>query len=67
MCGIFTKPLGPRQTGKTTMLRSLAAKENKDHEYVSLDDIATCDAVLCMTDKLAAFDRNNLIVPIWAI
>ena len=49
------------------MLRSLATKENNGHEYVSLDDIATCDAVLCMTDKLAAFDRNNLIVPIWAI
>ena len=24
-------------------------------------------AVLCMTDKLGAFDSNNLIVPIWMI
>lgn len=24
-------------------------------------------AVLCMSDKLSAFDRNNLIVPIWMI
>lgn len=42
------------------MLRSLAAKENKDHEYVSLDDLATCDAVLCMTDKFAAKDQYKL-------
>ena len=24
-------------------------------------------AVLCMADKLSAFDRDNLIVPIWMI
>ena len=24
-------------------------------------------AVLCMSDQLGAFDRNNLIVPIWVI
>lgn len=30
---------GPRQAGKTTMLRSLAEKENIDREYVSLDDL----------------------------
>ncbi|MEG0835469.1 MAG: ATPase, partial [Christensenellaceae bacterium] len=24
-------------------------------------------AVLCTTDRLAAFDRDNLIVPIWGI
>lgn len=34
---------GPRQSGKTTMLRSLAEKENKGREYVSLDDLATRD------------------------
>lgn len=34
---------GPRQSGKTTMLRSLADKENKGREYVSLDDLATRD------------------------
>ena len=34
---------GPRQAGKTTMLRSLAEKENKGREYVSLDDLATRD------------------------
>lgn len=34
---------GPRQVGKTTMLRRLAEKENKGREYVSLDDIATRD------------------------
>lgn len=34
---------GPRQAGKTTMLRSLAARENKGREYVSLDDLATRD------------------------
>lgn len=30
---------GPRQSGKTTMLKSLAEKENIDREYVSLDDL----------------------------
>ena len=30
---------GPRQAGKTTMLRSLAKKENIGREYVSLDDL----------------------------
>ena len=34
---------GPRQAGKTTMLRSLAEKENKGRKYVSLDDLATRD------------------------
>ena len=34
---------GPRQSGKTTMLRSLAEKENKGREYVSLDDLTTRD------------------------
>ena len=34
---------GPRQAGKTTMLRSLAEKENKGREYVSLDDLSTRD------------------------
>ena len=30
---------GPRQAGKTTMLRELAAKENIGRKYVSLDDL----------------------------
>ena len=30
---------GPRQSGKTTMLRKLAEKENIGREYVSLDDL----------------------------
>ncbi len=30
---------GPRQSGKTTMLKSLAEKENIEREYVSLDDL----------------------------
>lgn len=34
---------GPRQSGKTTMLRSLAEKENIGREYVSLDDLSTRD------------------------
>lgn len=34
---------GPRQSGKTTMLRSLAEKEDKGREYVSLDDLTTRD------------------------
>lgn len=34
---------GPRQAGKTTMLRSLAVKENIGREYVSLDDLNTRD------------------------
>lgn len=34
---------GPRQAGKTTMLRSLAEKENIGREYVSLDDLAVRD------------------------
>ena len=32
--------LGPRQAGKTTMLRKLAEKENIGRKYVSLDDLA---------------------------
>lgn len=34
---------GPRQAGKTTMLRSLAEKENIGREYVTLDDLNTRD------------------------
>lgn len=34
---------GPRQAGKTTMLRTLAEKEAIGREYVSLDDLATRD------------------------
>lgn len=34
---------GPRQSGKTTMLRSLAEKENIGREYVTLDDLNTRD------------------------
>lgn len=33
----------PRQAGKTTMLRSLANRENIGREYVSLDDLNTRD------------------------
>lgn len=31
---------GPRQAGKTTMLRELAVKEGTDRRYVTLDDLA---------------------------
>lgn len=34
---------GPRQAGKTTMLRSLAERENIGREYVSLDDLNVRD------------------------
>ena len=34
---------GPRQAGKTTMLRSLAEKENKKRVYVTLDDLTVRD------------------------
>ena len=34
---------GPRQSGKTTMLRTLAESENRGRKYVSLDDLATRD------------------------
>ncbi len=34
---------GPRQAGKTTMLRSLAARENVGREYVTLDDLSVRD------------------------
>ena len=34
---------GPRQAGKTTMLRSLAKNENIGREYVTLDDLNTRD------------------------
>jgi len=34
---------GPRQSGKTTMLKKLAEKENIGREYVSLDDISARD------------------------
>lgn len=33
----------PRQPGKTTMLRSLAERENIGREYVSLDNLNTRD------------------------
>lgn len=32
---------GPRQSGKTTMLKKLAEKENNGREYVTLDDLTT--------------------------
>lgn len=34
---------GPRQAGKTTMLRFLAERENRGREYVSLDDLRARD------------------------
>lgn len=34
---------GPRQSGKTTMLRALAEKENIGRKYVSLDDLSVRD------------------------
>lgn len=34
---------GPRQAGKTTMLRKLAEQENANREYISLDDLAARD------------------------
>lgn len=34
---------GPRQVGKTTMLRALAEKENIGRKYVTLDDLASRD------------------------
>lgn len=34
---------GPRQAGKTTMLRALAEKENAGRRYVTLDDLTTRD------------------------
>lgn len=34
---------GPRQAGKTTMLRALAEKENIGREYVTLDDLSNRD------------------------
>lgn len=34
---------GPRQAGKTTMLRALSEKEGKGREYVSLDDLGNRD------------------------
>lgn len=30
---------GPRQSGKSTMLKKLAVKENIGREYISLDDL----------------------------
>ena len=38
---------GPRQSGKTTMLRALSKEENKGREYVSLDDLTTRDMARC--------------------
>lgn len=34
---------GPRQSGKTTMLRKLAEKENAGRSYVTLDDLTERD------------------------
>ena len=34
---------GPRQAGKTTMLRALAETEGRGREYVSLDDLSVRD------------------------
>ena len=34
---------GPRQAGKTTMLQSIAEKENIGRKYITLDDLALRD------------------------
>ena len=34
---------GPRQAGKTTMLRKLAKQENANREYITLDDLVARD------------------------
>ena len=53
---------GPRQAGKTTMLRSLAKKENIGREYVSLDDLNIRDmakndpALFFAASQAACFD-----------
>lgn len=44
---------GPRQTGKTTMLRKLAQDENRNRTYVTLDDLQT--RALAMSDPAMFF------------
>lgn len=54
---------GSRQSGKTTMLRQLSKRENIGRKYVTLDDFNE----RAMAEQLSAFDKDNLIVPIWMI
>ena len=46
---------GPRQAGKTTMLRHLAEQENKNRNYVSLDDLTVRE--LAKTDPKMFLQR----------
>ena len=44
----------------------------KDDKFPSVDEMCIRDrlgtgAVLCMAEQFGAFDRDNLIVPIWMI
>ncbi|MDO5116361.1 MAG: ATP-binding protein [Synergistaceae bacterium] len=48
---------GPRQAGKTTMLRELAAREDNGREYVSLDDLNTRE--LAKTDPRLFFQLHK--------
>lgn len=58
---------GPRQSGKTTMLKKLAAQEGNNRGYVSLDDLnerslAKEDPALFYryTDRLYSLMKSNM-------
>ena len=44
---------GPRQSGKTTMLKRLAEKEGIGREYVTLDDLSARDMAKNDPDRKA--------------
>ena len=50
---------GPRQAGKTTMLRHLAERENKNRNYVSLDDLTVRE--LAKTDPKILSSRVDFL------
>ena len=54
---------GPRQSGKTTMLRLLAEKENKGREYVSLDDLSTKCSMPPSFSLISKFTLMSTTIP----
>ena len=47
---------GPRQVGKTTMLKELMKSEPENRTYVTLDDIS--DRMLAKTDPASLFSAS---------
>lgn len=54
--------------GEVERLSSLVSDlERQPVDLYALARTAAAGAVLCMAEQLSAFDRDNLIVPIWMI